>query len=177
MGNYDFAHLEKNISDMIFEGMVKIGYMEGKSVSVFYDPGLICYLLDTKEMEETSLQNCMAEFEEYVKPHFHDMKVKFEAGRYEFAVPKEGVKYIYEHNTSREFLKKLVQVLQGPSCGLDEIIAVFREVSEGITVEEIQHSEFQYVITFQDKDIDEFHYCFTFDEMGHDFEKVVHCDC
>lgn len=185
MENYNFTHLEKNISDMIFEGMVKIGYMEGKSVSVFYDPGLVCYLLDTGEMEETSLQNCMVEFAEFVKPHFHDLKVKFEAGRYEFAVPKEGVKYIYENNTSREFLKKLVQVLQGPACGLEEIIDVFREVSEHITVEEIQHSEFQYVITFQDKHIDEFHYCFTFDEMGHyyhrlldyDFEKVVHCDC
>lgn len=182
---YNLAHLEKNISDMIYEGMVKIGYIENQSVSVYYDPGLLCYLLHTDRLTNEEMAECLEEFKQYVIPRLGSIAIKYAKGRYEFCVCKDGVKYIYENNQSRGFLPKLVEVLQNRENGLEQIIKVFREVSENIRVEEVEHSEFQYVISFEDKQIDEFRYCFTFDEMGryyhrlldYDFEKVVHCDC
>lgn len=184
---YNFTHLEKNISDMVFEGMVKIGYMKDQSVSVYYDPGLLCYLLDVREeeMDAKKLEKCLENFRTIVEPHFPGIVIKYAKKRYEFCIAKEGVQYIWEHNQSREFLRKLVELLNEPSCTLEQITAVFREVSQEITIEEINHSEFQYVISFRDPSIDEFRYCFTFDEMGHyyhrlldyDFEQVLHCEC
>jgi len=181
--NYDFKHLEKNISDMIFESLIKIGYIEEQRISVYYDEGLLCYLLGIKDMAKENWRICLASFKEYVSPRLSDLEIKRQGDRFEFSVSGDGVRYIYEHNHSRSFLKSLVEVLQDRNCVLEDILPIFEEVSSDVITEVIRHSEFQYVIYFVDKSIDEFKYCFTFDEMGHyyhrlldyDFEKVVYC--
>ena len=42
-----FEHLKKNIYDYIYEGMVKLGYDKGKYVTIFYEKGLLAWLLNT----------------------------------------------------------------------------------------------------------------------------------
>ncbi len=174
---FDFARLKKNISDMIYEGMVKIGYQQN-SVSVYYNSGLLAFLLGTEAENMTAglWKDGIAAFKKYVEPEFGMITVKRKGDRFEFQVPEEGVRYIYEHNESREFLNKLVAVLKAETVTLEEVLTVFREVSEDLEIQEVDNSEFQYVISFKDTSIDEFKYCFTFDEMGHYYHRLVDYD-
>ena len=62
---------------------------------------------------------------------------------------------------------------------------IFEKESADYVCEEINDSEFQYVIYFRDANIDEYKYCFTFDIMGsyyhrlidYDFETIIHHNC
>ncbi|HIT90765.1 MAG TPA: DUF3877 family protein [Candidatus Merdenecus merdavium] len=173
---YNYAHLEKNISDMIFEGLLKIGYFKEQRISIYYDKGLLSYLLGVDYLEEEEYASCFKGFKEYVSSTLPDLVIKRQKERFEFSVSSEGVSYIYHNNSSRKFLKELIDVLNKKECTLEEIIHVFESVSKEIVVDHVEHPEFQYVIYFKDKDMDEFKYCISFDEMGHYYHRLIDYD-
>ena len=183
MKNIDYKHLEKNISDMIYEGMVKLGDKGGENVSIFYDNALLCYLLGLDKNDNA--KDYFDEFKESVKNTIGEIDIKPSNGRFQFTVNSKGTKYIYDNNSKRTFLKDLIKALNERNCTLADIIDIFKKENENVIVEEIDNSEFQYVIYFADKNIDEFRYCFTFDSMGkyyhrlleYDFDKIVHDSC
>jgi hypothetical protein len=181
---YDYTHLEKNISDMIFEGLIKIGYVDKQRISVYYDLGLLSYLLGVEMLAFEQWRECFSGFKAFTADRLIGLEIKRQGHRFEFSVSGEGVDYIYKNNKSRKFLKELIAVLNRTDCTLEQITDVFQKVSEDIVIEKASHPEFQYVIYFKDKEIDEFKYCISFDEMGHyyhrlldyDFEKVISCE-
>lgn len=177
-----FEHLKKNIYDYIYEGMVKLGYDKNKSVSIFYEKGLIAWLLNT---DINSIDLLIPEFIDYSKEYLGIISFEKGKDRYKITVPYEGVLKIAEAYKDHTFLKKLVSALQNKDCTLDDIENVFKEISPEYIKEEVDNSEFQYVFHFKDKTIDEFRYCFSFDCLGkyyhrlldYDYENVVHETC
>ena len=177
-----FEHLKKNIYDYIYEGMVKLGYNKGKSVSIFYQKGLLAWLLNT---DENSIDSLIPDFKDYVKKYLGDIKIEKGSERYKVTVPYEGVLEIAESYKDHTFLKKLVDTLGKKDCTIYDIENVFKSISPDYVKEEVDNSEFQYVFYFKDKSIDEFRYCFSFDMLGkyyhrlldYDYESVVHDTC
>ncbi len=177
-----FQHLKKNIYDYIYEGMVKLGYDKGKSVTIFYEKGLLAWLLNTDTENIPSLIN---DFKEYSKEYLGEIIFEKSQDRYKITVPYEGVLKIAESYKDHTFLKKLVKTLQNRECTIDDIENVFKEISPEYIKEEVDNSEFQYVFHFKDKSIDEFRYCFSFDSLGkyyhrlldYDYEAVIHDTC
>lgn len=177
-----FEHLKKNIYDYIYEGMVKLGYDKGKSVSIFYQKGLLAWLLNT---DENSIDSLIPDFKDYVKKYLGDVKIEKGSERYKVTVPYEGVLEIAESYKDHTFLKKLVDTLGKKDCTINDIENVFKSISPDYVKEEVDNSEFQYVFYFKDKSIDEFRYCFSFDMLGkyyhrlldYDYESVVHDTC
>ena len=177
-----FEHLKKNIYDYIYEGMVKLGYDKGKSVSIFYQKGLLAWLLNT---DENSIDSLIPDFKDYVKKYLGDIKIEKGSERYKVTVPYEGVLEIAESYKDHTFLKKLVDTLGKKDCTIYDIENVFKSISPDYVKEEVDNSEFQYVFYFKDKSIDEFRYCFSFDMLGkyyhrlldYDYESVVHDTC
>ena len=87
-----------------------------------------------------------------------------------------------ESNPRRFFLRQLIDTIRGRNCTLEQIKEIFAAESQDYVCEEIDDSEFQYVVYFKDENIDEYKYCFTFDVMGsyyhrlidYDFDTIVH---
>ena len=90
-----------------------------------------------------------------------------------------------QSNPRGNFLTELIRRIRNRDCSVEEIKSIFEAESPDYICEEIDNSEFQYVIYFKDENIDEYKYCFTFDAMGsyyhrlieYDFEKLIHSDC
>lgn len=170
----DYEKLERNISDTIYEGIMKIGFAENEPMKIYYDLGLLCQLLDCEE--DADLKVLFPEFKKEVEPRLGTLIIKRIKGRFEFTVLGEGVRYIYENNSRRHFLKELIQALEKKDCTMEQILPIFRKESEDLTILEEDQGEFQYVVYFNDSSIDEFKYCFTFDEMGHYYHRLLDYD-
>ena len=117
-----FEHLKKNIYDYIYEGMVKLGYDKGKSVSIFYQKGLLAWLLNT---DENSIDSLIPDFKDYVKKYLGDIKIEKGSERYKVTVPYEGVLEIAESYKDHTFLKKLVDTLGKKDCTIYDIENVY----------------------------------------------------
>ena len=105
--------------------------------------------------------------------------------RYGLRVYSDEIDKIMKSNPRRFFLRELIDKIRDRNCTIDEIKNIFEKESADYVCEEINDSEFQYVIYFRDANIDEYKYCFTFDIMGsyyhrlidYDFETIIHHNC
>ena len=88
-----FGQLKKNIYDYIYEGMVKLGYDKNKSVSIFYEKGLLAWLLNT---DINSIDLLIPEFIDYSKEYLSIISFEKGKDRYKITIPYEGVLKIAE---------------------------------------------------------------------------------
>jgi hypothetical protein len=168
-----FKELEKNIETTIYEGILKLGYNADEALSIYYDLDLLNYLLQNDFNSNTQCLDYLQEFIVYVNPRLYSINISLEKGRFKFTVPKEGIAYIYRQNQNNNFLKELIQMVKSHNFTLDEVLTIFRHYSNEFVCEEMNNSEFQYVIYFKDSNIDKFKYCFSFDEMGGYYHRLL----
>jgi hypothetical protein len=173
MKELGFKELEKNIETTIYEGILKLGYNPEEALSIYYDLDLLNYLLQKDFPDNSQCLDYLQEFTAYVSPRLYNIKILLEKGRFKFTVPKEGIAYIYSHNQNNNFLKELIQMVKSHNFTLDDVLTIFSHYSNEIICEEIDNSEFQYVIYFKDNNIDRFKYCFSFDEMGGYYHRLL----
>lgn len=168
-----FINLEENIQTTIYEGLLKLGFEDNDSFSIYYDLDLLNYLLETSfDTNETCLEY-LQDFISFVKDRLSDIKILLERNRFQFTVPEKGIAYIYKNNGNNLFLRDLIRTVNTHSFTLEDILAVFRKYSGDFACEEIDNSEFQYVIYFRDSTVDKFKYCFTFDQMGGYYHRLL----
>lgn len=178
-----YSYLLKNLSDSIFEMMLKLGEKHNSSMCIYYTPDLVAYLLGLSEREAGL---AMKGFKPFAMAELGRLDIeKASDGRIGIRVYSEGIDKIMEINPRKHFLGELIEKIRDRNCSLDEIKNIFEKESSDYTCEKIDDSEFQYVIFFNDKNIDEYKYCFTFDVMGsyyhrlidYDFDRLVHHSC
>ena len=179
---YYFEHLKKNIYDYIYEGMIKLGYDKNKSVSIFYQKGLLCWLLKIDEgFFDNNFNKIVNDFKNYIYNYLGDVKFENIDDRYKITISFEGIINIANEYKNHTFLKRLIDVIKNKNCTINDIEKVFSSVSDNYIKKEFDNFEFQYVFYFKDKSIDEFKYCFSFDSIGkyyhrlidYDYEKVI----
>jgi hypothetical protein len=168
-----FKDLEENIETTIYEGLLKLGYQNNESFSIYYDLDLLNYLMGAAFESNEECLIYLQEFITFVNPRFIKLRIVLERNRFRFTVPWEGIAYIYRKNENNLFLKELIQTVNSHSFTLEDILEVFHRYSEDYICEEIDNSEFQYVIYFKDSSMDKFKYCFTFDQMGGYYHRLL----
>ncbi|MGB8455831.1 MAG: DUF3877 family protein [Anaerocolumna sp.] len=168
-----FTNLEENIETTIYEGLLKLGYQDNESFRIYYDLDLLNYLLLTAFDSNEECLTYLQQFITYVNDRFYDLRIVLERNRFKFTIPKEGITYIYKHNEGNTFLKDLINRVNTHSFTLEDILSIFKRYSGDYICEEIDNSEFQYVIYFKDSSMDKFKYCFTFDQMGGYYHRLL----
>lgn len=168
-----FKNLEENIETTVYEGLLKLGYQENESIRIYYDLDLLNHLLGTDFARNEDCLEYMKDFQNYVKERLQDLQIILVKNRFQFTIPKEALSYIYKNNENHLFLKELIQTVNTHAFTLSDILAVFERQSEEYICEELNNSEFQYVIYFKDSSLDKFKYCFTFDEMGGYYHRLL----
>lgn len=169
----DFKELERNIETTIYEGTLKLGYNPDDSFRIYYDLDLLNYLLQKDFSSNVQCLNYLQEFIGYVRPRLYNIRIVLEKGRFKFTISKEGIAYIYSQNQNNNFLKELIQIVKSHNFTLDDVLTIFSHYSKEYICEEMDNSEFQYVIYFKDSNIDKFKYCFSFDEMGGYYHRLL----
>ncbi len=163
--NY-YKALLNNVSSTVSEGILKLGFTKGESFGIYYEQDLIHYLLgkdyESPEETEKELHNFMA----YGKENHIPLSISHEGRRFRFLVSSEGVSYINDCCSSSGFLKDLISLVSTHAFDLEKVLAVFTDSGREYTVKEVDNAEFEYVISFIDKDFDPYFYCFHF-EHGH----------
>lgn len=169
----EFKILEENIETTIYEGLLKLGYQENDSLSIYYDLDLLNHLLNTTYFSNEECYEHLKNFKTSDITGFHTIDILLEKNRFKFTIYKEGMKYIYTHNDHNSFLKELINTVKTHSFTIQDIITIFKHYSKDYICEEIENSEFQYVLYFKDATLDKFKYCFTFDQMGGYYHRLL----
>lgn len=177
-----FEYLLKNLSDSVFEMMLKLGEERSSGICIYYTEDLLSYLIGEDDVSSDKL----IKFKDFVADKLGkiDMEIASD-GRYGLRVYSDEIDKITKSNPRRVFLRELIDKIRDRNCTIDEIKNIFEKESADYVCEEINDSEFQYVIYFRDANIDEYKYCFTFDIMGsyyhrlidYDFETIIHHNC
>ncbi len=174
-----YNYLLKNLTDSVYEMMLKLDEEKSNGISVYYTPDLISYLLGE---DENSALSKIDGFSEFAKGHIGTISIDhLKDGRIGIKVGRDGIGSIMYANSEKIFLKNLIKKVRDRKSSIQDIKNIFEEESAEYKCIETFGDEFQYVIYFEDSSIDEYKYCFTFDAMGsyyhrftdYDFDKLA----
>jgi hypothetical protein len=171
-----FSELTRNLEAMLHESMVKIGYLKGQAVGIYYTESLLFHLLGIKTGEEEKVNPLLNLLTESLDDVWGKIVWTKEDGRYKFTIPAKGMDYVYEKYKNNHFLSDLVETLRSPSITIDTVLEVFYQYSMEVICEKSTNDEFEYAVRFTDPSIDPFIYCFTFDEMGQYYHRFTEFD-
>jgi hypothetical protein len=169
----EFNNLEENIETTVFEGLLKLGYQDNESIRIYYDLDLLNHLLCTSFASNEDCLGHLKEFQVYVKERFQNIQILLVRNRFEFIIPTEALAYIYKKNENNLFLKEIIKTVNSHDFTLQDILGIFERYSKDYICEELDNSEFQYVLYFKDGKPDKFKYCFSFDEMGGYYHRLL----
>lgn len=178
-----YSYLLKNLSDSIFEMMIKLDETTSNSMCIYYTEDLAAYLLG---VPKENIKDEIYSFKNYISDELGKTDITFTSdGRFGIVVYSDGIEKIMASNPRKLFLKELIEKIRSRNCSLNEIKHIFEKENSNYICEKINNSEFQYVLYFIDKNIDEYKYCFTFDIMGsyyhrlidYDFDALIHDNC
>lgn len=179
--NSNFFMLEQNITNTIYEGLLKIGYRNNENFSIFYDLDLLNYLLNTDFKTNNECYIYLENFCHEVEPRLGLLTISVEKKRFKFTVTKDGINNIYNLYEKDNYLKHLIDLVKTHNFTLEDVLHIFKESSHEFVCEDSLNDEFQHVIYFEDSTFDPFRYCFSFDQMGgyyhrlldYDYQKVI----
>ena len=169
----DFNRLEENIETTIYEGLLKLGFHDNESIIIYYDLDLLNHLLSTSFTSNEDCLKYLKAFKAYVNVRLQGISILIVNDRFQITVPKEGIAFIHKQNEDNGFLEELINLVKRHSFTIEDIIAIFEHYSNDFVCEEIDNSEFQYVLYFKDSNLDKFKYCFNFDEMGGYYHRLL----
>ena len=176
MQTNQFAELEANLEAMLHESMVKIGYMKGKPVGVYYTEDLLCHLLGIPTGDRQEASSLLTQFADDSEELWGRISFEYANRRYKLTVPAKGLDYVYQRNKDKHFLEELINTLKKPDITIDDVTKVFKKYSDNVISEKSNNDEFEYAVHFADKRIDAFIYCFSFDEMGQYYHRFTEYD-
>jgi hypothetical protein len=160
----DYQSLEQNITDVIAEQQIKLGY-RSEVVRLYYPLSSLNHLLglacDVLQMEQALRAFCT-----YVQTRLGAVGVTHEDERFCFAIPPEGVDYIHRLGGNQQFLKELIATVGRHGVTMQEIEKIFQRYSACVHVERVHNGEFDWLLYFEDGVPDSYLYCFK-DEGAH----------
>lgn len=169
----EWTDLKENIETTIYEGLLKLGYKEDESFSIYYDLDLLNHLLHTEYKNIMDMNDYLIHISEYIISYIPTFSYSLANSRFKFTVLKEGIMAIKEHNRNHTFLKELIDLVNTHNFTIQDVLSVFKKVTDDFICEETRHPEFQYVIYFKNKALDKFKYCFSFDELGAYYHRLL----
>ncbi len=162
----DFTKLEKNLSDVIYEAQIKLGY-DSSTMSMNYPLDSLNRLLGTN-VGIDEMKKLLGDFAEYAEERLGRIefstpysKMKSSSEIIRIDVPAKGADYIHEHADKSPFLPELIALIYKKGATIDDVISLFRKYSDKVHVEESKTNEFDYLVYFEDGRPDSYYYCIT----------------
>lgn len=162
MEQVQYSLLLENLTDVILESQIKIGYTDNP-VGLYYPQTSLCSLLGIGTVDETEMQTILDAIPQ--KP-LGKISAVFRNGRWCLTIPPEGVRYVHESVHDSGFLTDFIDLLRGHGVTIEDILAVFRRYSGHVAFREMQNGEFDYLVYFEDGVPDNYRYLISM-EMGH----------
>lgn len=160
----DFTKLERNISDVIKEEQLKLGYRK-ETIRLYY-PLLTLNRFLNADFDVNDMIRALTAFVGSVVDKFGNIEISHEGERFCFCFPPEASEYIHLNTDNTGFLYDFIETVSKHGVSIEEVIEQFRKYSDHVHVERINHGEFDYLVYFEDGVPDEFRYCLT-DEGCH----------
>lgn len=174
MAKSNYIELKENVETTIYEGLLKLGYHENESFSIYYDLDLLNHLLKTDIKDVHTMKEYLKDFANYMNEYIPGFSYALlKNNRFRFTVLKEGIIAIQENNKENTFLKNLITLVNTHKFTIDDIENVFKSTGKEYVLETTDNPEFNYIIYFKDKSFDKFIYCFSFDELGAFYHRLL----
>lgn len=156
----------QNIIDQIKEAQIKLGY-ERETMRFYYMPATLQTLLHTEIATAEELCRFLETSDEYKDCVLGTLTFSVHAGRIEVLVPLEGAEYVGTKVTASPFLKEIILLFSKHHIGIEDVKEVFAHYNENYICKQMpEGSDFDYVLYFQDGQVDVYYYCVK-QEMGH----------
>ena len=159
-----YKRLYKNLIDIIKEEQAKLGFRK-ESIRLYYPLSSLNHFFEAQDTEE-EMKNRLQEMPDFIKETLGDIKVTSKKERFCFHIPEEGSNYVHENTNPNEFIKELVEILWQHGTTIEQIRELFDRHADGVTCENIDNGEFDYLIRFPESVDDPYYYCFK-DEGCH----------
>ncbi len=153
----NFERLEQNITDIVTEQQLKLGYRREK-IRIYYPLLSLNRLLGT-DQDIPKMKAALAAFRDRVRDRFGEIGITEDSGRFCILLPPEGNAYIHQCNADHSFLENLILITGRHGCRIGEVLDLFRSCHAHI--EKTEHGEFDYLAYFEDGEPDNFRYCLT----------------
>ena len=165
----NYLRLENNVISVIKEALLKLGY-ESHAIGVNYTEPSLCHLLGCKPEELKELLNgfcdCCAE-------KFGEVSYAEREGGYRLDIPSQGVDYVHSLLSDDEFLASFIRTVRKPGCTIEDVKNVFLSYSSAVHFEEVDNGEFDWLIYFENGDIDDFWYCLHDDGLQLEYHRFI----
>lgn len=162
--------LEKNLIDNSLECELKLGY--ANTPVSFYFP--ITSLMELLECDESGIDFAIEQFLKRELTRLGKVIIKEqenEKGRYAVMIPVEGIRWVHEHFQPTDFMRLLISEINRLGNTLEDIVKIFTHFSSEVDVKKV--SEKEWVIRFEDEDIDPYVYHIEQNEFGFEYHRFT----
>lgn len=160
----DFSALEKNVTGVVSEQQIKLGY-RSEVVRLYYPLLSLNRILHTNDSFMQMLEH-LEQFSQYARRRLGRIEVTSDGERFCLAIPPVGSEYIHSLTEKNEFLNDFIGTIRHHSCTIEDVVKVFRKYSTKVHAEKVQQDDFDYLLYFEDGKPDDYRYCLT-SEGGH----------
>lgn len=183
----DTTKLTDHIISTVYEGLIKLGTTGNENYSIYYDLDLVNHLLDASyENNQGCYEDLLAAYEHPIQISGQEspltIRISLEKGRFRFTVMASSIPSILSRGESNSFLKEIIELVKSHHFTIEDVKQLFSRYSNDYTCETTNHPEFQYVLYFNQKEINQYKYCFTFDGccggyyhrlLDYDYQKLL----
>ena len=155
----DFSRLEHNITDMMKEQQLKLGYRR-ETIRLYYPLSSLNRFLHT-EYDKVQMHQALEDFSRETEPRLGKLTVSSQKDRFCILIPPEGAAYVHPHMEQDGFLSDLIQTVSRHGVTIEEVLSVFTSYSDHVQMEQLEDAEFDYLVYFTDGIPDAYRYCLT----------------
>lgn len=169
--------LIQNIIDQIKEAQLKLGFAR-ETMRLYFPVDSINAIMENNYSDSKELLNALEQDEKLKNSVLGNITFSGHDGRIEVRIPPEGVVYVKTNVYDPLFLKKLLQLFENNHhLTIEEICECFASVDVHYRCSKMKPgSDFDYVLYFENKQIDPYYYCVKM-EMGHTiYHRFVRAD-
>ena len=160
----NFINLEKNIIDIIQEQQLKLGYR--KEIIRLYYPLLSLNRLLGTNCDANRMQATLESFCHFTQERLGQIEVTHQKERFCLVIPAQGSEYVHENTEDNSFLRDFINTISQHNVSMEAVLQQFHKHSENVHVEQLENTEFDYLVYFEDGVPDNYKYCIT-DEGCH----------
>ena len=162
MKNYNFLPLRKNITDVIKESQMKLGFSKNDALLNYPAESLNNLLGENLTTDE--LSDVLEIFCDSVENDLGRIKISLKDGVFCFVIPEKGVSFINDNVPPEPFLSDFLKLLKsGKQVTISDILDVFHKYSNNVECIETDNDEFNYLVYFRDGVPDSYRYCIDID--------------
>lgn len=159
--NEAFAALQTNLTDMIQESQIKVGYTGG-SMGIYYPLATLNRMFDMT-LTATEMEAFLQGFGKFTKDTLGEADCSRDGERFCLRVPPAGAAYVHEKGEKSGFLREFINCIRGGACTIEDILAVFSRYSEHVVCRKMEDDEVDYLVYFEDGVPDSYRYCIKFE--------------